>query len=510
MSEDIRKPHQRLTGVRRALLFALLSLTVCAVVNPGNFGTIDTVRRLQVARWIRLGEPPVSSQDTGFGIIGRGGVRHAWYGIGQSLLLIPCDALVSAAVMPVLDHYGLNAEKRQQIAVLVIAFLMQSFVTTGSLVLAYELLILFQFTPDVSIAGALSLLFGTLYLQYVQSAQENNLLLLLALCALYGVLRWQRENSAEWAAIAGAAGGFAILVRLPSVLEAGVFAMFAVSVHAQRTRFLAAYLPPVAAALLLDRWYHWYRFGELFSTYMGIFGRQFRPSGEPGTYPFNYPFWKGVIGTFFSPDKSVFLFDPLLVVLVFVAAWKWRSIQTSLRIAIVWLAVLLLLYSAVHARYIDFGGDVAWGHRFVTLPAGLLALFAVPLLLTSTESLPALLRRMAWGLVFFAMILQGASTTLAPNVEVIQREMGYDKGVIVNRAINLAQMAAHREDPSRFAGIPKEWRSVYYLPFQLRFEFPRLARWAIAAWVAIVVLLFVVVIATLRSEATGYRPAAPE
>src|SRR5450755_390474 len=143
MREDIRNPHPRLTtGVRRLLLFTLLSVTICAVVNPGNFGTIDTVRRLQVARWIRLGEPPVSPQDTGFGIVGRDGVRHPWYGIGQSLLLIPCDAIVSAAMKPVLDRYALDDGKRQQITVLLLAFLMQSLVTLGSLVLAYEVLIL--------------------------------------------------------------------------------------------------------------------------------------------------------------------------------------------------------------------------------------------------------------------------------------------------------------------------------------------------------------------------------
>jgi hypothetical protein len=487
------------TGRRRLLLFVLLSVTVCAVLNPGNFGTIDTLRRLQVARWIRLGEPPVSPEDTRFGIAGRGGVRHPWYGIGQSLLLIPFDAIVGATVVPALDRFGLEAGKQRQVAVLLIAFLMQSFVTACSLAVAYEVLILFQFAPAVSTAGTLALLFGTLYLQYVQSAQENNLLLLLALCALWGVLRWQREDRARWAAFAGAACGFAILVRLPSVLETGVFLMFAVSTHSHRKRFLAAYLPPVAAALVLDRWYHWYRFGELFSTYMGIFGRQFRPVGGPAAFPFSYPFWKGFFGTFFSPDKSVFLFDPLLVVLVFVAAWTWRRMHLSVRHAIVWLALLLLLYTALYASYIDFGGDVAWGHRFVTLPVQLLSLLAVPLLLTFAGSLPGSLRRIAWALVFAAIILQAASTVLGATVEVMQREMGYDKGVIVNRAINLAQLATDREDGRRFAGIPKEWRSVAYLPFQLRIGFPGLARWAIAVWIALLVIMCILVAATLRA-----------
>ena len=65
-------------GMRRLLIFALLSLVVCALINPGNFGTIDTTRRLQVERWIRLGEPEVRQTDSGFGVTGRDGKRHAW------------------------------------------------------------------------------------------------------------------------------------------------------------------------------------------------------------------------------------------------------------------------------------------------------------------------------------------------------------------------------------------------------------------------------------------------
>ncbi|MBZ5725083.1 MAG: hypothetical protein LAP87_08815 [Acidobacteriia bacterium] len=496
--------HRLSAGCRRLFLFGLLSLAVCALVNPGNFGILDTTRRLQVARWIRLGEPPVRPADAGFGITGKNGERHAWYGIGQSLVLVPFDAVVSATVVPRLGRYRLDSVKQQQIVELLIAFLMQSFITACTLALAYEVLVSFQFPNGVSMAGALALLFGTQNLQYVQRAAENNLLLLLALGALYAVRRWQNGRGARWAAIAGGACGFAILVRLPSLLETAVLLLFALSLAGNRKQLLAAYLPPVAAALVFDRWYHWHRFGELFSTYMGIFGRQFRPAGAPTTFPFSYPFWKGFWGTLFSPDKSVFLFDPLLVVLLLVAAWKWRSIRSEVRRAILWLTVLLLGYTAFYASYADFGGDVAWGHRFVTLPVQLLCLFAVPLLLTFSGALPRLLRRTAWAAVCAALVLQAASTTLAPNLEVIQRDRGFGHGVIVNRAVNLVEIARNRENGSRFAGVPAEWRSLYYFPFQLRFRFGQLAAWAIGLWMALLAALPLLVFATLRSA----RPAA--
>jgi hypothetical protein len=463
---------------------------VCALVNAGNFGTIDTARRLQVARWIRLGEPPVSAADAagGFGITGRDGERHAWYGIGQSLLLLPIDAVVSATVVPTLSRFGLDPVRREQIVELVIAFVMQWLVTSCSLVLAYKILRSFQFTHEASVKGALALLFGTLYLQYVQCAQENNLLLLLALCALYAVRRWQHGSGAQWAAAAGTACGFAILVRLSSVLDAIVLVMFAVSAGSNGKRFLAGFLPPVTAALLFDRWYHWERFGELSGTYMGVFGRQYRPAGAPSAFPFSYPFWKGFLGTLFGRDKSIFLFDPLLVVLLLVVLWKWGRICHAVRAAVRWLAVLLLAYTCLYARFYVFGGDVAWGHRYVTMPVQLLCLFSVPLLLTVGKALPTAPRLVAWTLVWASIVLQTASTTMAPNVEVLQRDRGYRSGVIAGRAVNLAQIALH-ENSSRFEGIPAEWRSLYYFPFQLRFRYPLLANWAIALWLALLACL---------------------
>lgn len=141
-----------------------------------------------------------------------------------------------------------------------------------------------------------------------------------------------------------------------------------------------------------------------------------------------------------------------------------------------------MLYDAFYARYYGFGGDVAWGHRFLTLPVQLGALFAVPLLLQEGGRLPRVGFRAAWALVALAVALQALSTTMVPNLEVLQRERGDPHSVIRNRVVNLADAIAGRTDGPRFAGVSREWRTLNYLPFQLRFRFPRLANWAIAAW----------------------------
>jgi 4-amino-4-deoxy-L-arabinose transferase-like glycosyltransferase len=453
---------------------------VCALLNPGNFGTIDTARRWQVARSIRLGEPMVTPEDVqqGFGIPGRGGVPQAWYGVGQSLLLLPFDALVDTTVSPLLRRFGLDPIRQKQVAELTVAFLMQTFLTACVLLLAHRVLLTFGFRNTAAVAGSLSLLFATTRLQYVQCAQENELLLALALAALAGLRAWQREERARWVLLAGLACGFAVLMRLTSLLETGVFAFFTIAAGTNLKRFLAWFVPPVVGALLFDRWYQWHRFGELFSTYIGIFGRLNQPPDQPASFPFSYPFWKGFVGTFFSPDKSVLLFDPLLIIVLLLVVRNWRSLDRDLRFLLVCLTLLLVAYAVAYARYFDFGGDVAWGDRFVLLPVQLLCLFAVPLLFR--YHWPAL-----WVLVFASVILQVASTVISPNVEVIQREIGYRQGVLWNRAVNIAQIATNSEVPQRFTGTPIEWRTLTYFPFQLRPRFPRIAVWGIAGWTAL-------------------------
>jgi hypothetical protein len=483
------------SSARITLLFILLAVVVCALLNPGNFGNIDTARRWQVARSIRLGEPAVAFADArdGFGIPGRNGMPQAWYGLGHSLLLLPIDALVDASLSPLLRHFGVDPIRRKQVAELTIAFLMQAFLTAYVLLLARRVLLTFGFGNAAAVAGSLALLFATTCLQYVQCAQENELLLVLALAALAGLRAWHREARGRWALLAGMACGFAILVRLTSLLETAVFAGFAIAAGTNPKRFLSWFAPPVAGALLFDRWYQWHRFGELFSTYIGIFGRLHRPPGQPLSFPFSYPFWKGFLGTFVSLDKSVLLFDPLLIVVLLLAVRNWRSLDRALRLLLLCLTLLLVAYAAAYARYYDFGGDVAWGHRFVLLPVQLLCLFAAPVLFQ--HRWPALCI-----LVFVSVILQAASTVIPPNVEVIQRGTGSRQGVLWNRAVNIAQIATNREDPRRFTGIPVEWRTLAYFPFQLRLRFPRLAAWAMAGWAALFLSL-PVLIAALWFEA---------
>jgi hypothetical protein len=415
--------------------------------------------------------------------------------MGQSLVLMPFDAIASTIAKPPLRRLRMSVEKQRQAAEVIMAFLMQSFLASAAVVLAYGLLRTFEFSCFVSSAGALSLLFGTTCLTYVQNAQENLLLLSLALASLCCLRQWRKGGGVAWCAAAGAACGFALLVRLTSCMEIAVFGALGCLWGTNARLFLTGFASPLIAAGLLERWYQWRRFGGWFTTYAGFAAKSL------GTTDliFSHPFWQGFWGTLGSPDKSVLLFDPLLLILVAIAAWRWRLIAKDLRMLLVSLAILYLVYSSFYARSYSFGGDVAWGHRYVSLPVQLLALFAVPLLLTHRRTLWPSWRAAGWALVVGSVALQLLSTVMAVNVEVMQRERGFRQGGVVwNRIVNVAQLAAGVQDPRRFVGIPIEWRGLSYFPFQLRLRFPGLATWAIAGWKALLICLPILAVLTLN------------
>jgi len=78
------------------LVVAVGLLTV--MIQSGELGTADTTRRLQVTHSLWTGAPQVTQADYAeFGSRGCGGRIYAWYGIGQSLLMLPADVIGTAA-----------------------------------------------------------------------------------------------------------------------------------------------------------------------------------------------------------------------------------------------------------------------------------------------------------------------------------------------------------------------------------------------------------------------------
>ena len=75
-------------------LLCLTAGLLAFVVQSGELGTADTAHRLQTTHWLWTSEPQVFPNEyPEFGLHGRGGRLYSWYGIGQSLLMLPADLL---------------------------------------------------------------------------------------------------------------------------------------------------------------------------------------------------------------------------------------------------------------------------------------------------------------------------------------------------------------------------------------------------------------------------------
>src|SRR6267143_6833443 len=74
------------------LLLSLTAGLLAFIVQSGELGTADTMHRLQTTHWLWTSEPQVFPNEyPEFGLHGRDGHLYSWYGIGQSLLMLPAD-----------------------------------------------------------------------------------------------------------------------------------------------------------------------------------------------------------------------------------------------------------------------------------------------------------------------------------------------------------------------------------------------------------------------------------
>ena len=75
-------------------LLALAAGLVAFAVQSGELGSDDTQHRLQSAHAFWTAEPPVfPGEFPEFGVHGRGGRLQSYYGVGQSLLMLPADVV---------------------------------------------------------------------------------------------------------------------------------------------------------------------------------------------------------------------------------------------------------------------------------------------------------------------------------------------------------------------------------------------------------------------------------
>jgi hypothetical protein len=473
----------RLAPSHPVSLLLLITALSTFLIQSGELGTSDTTHRLQVAHSLWTAQPQVFPNEyPEFGLHGRGGRLYAWYGIGQSLLMLPADLIGSAAnYLPLWRSYA-STEADPRIRSIVVSISTNILVNVLTAFAAFHLLGLLGFSTRQSVAGALALLCATTHLHYAQNMTENNYILLLTITGFTLQYKWFVTGSRRALFWGSAALGLNLLTRLTTALDilaAGCFVLFALLLVRQETSrrkqisgapeqtatvapanltdhpistYLRTALPVYAVFFFLDRIYQYIRFNSWTNTYVDVFAREQRQMNStlPASFPFNGG-WihngidSGILGPFLAPAKTVFLFDPMFLLALLLTALLWKKLTPAMRAFLAAAFVMLGAYVILYARYFWWAGDFAWGDRYIASAVELTTLLAIPLLLRYRKALAPAIWYAALAITAASVVIQCASLAFWLPLEIYQMDaFGRHTFVVLLRFKNIAAFALGR------------------------------------------------------------------
>ncbi len=490
-------------------LFLLLLITglFTFLIQSGELGTSDTMHRLQVTHSLWTGQPQVFPNEyPEFGLHGRGGRLYAWYGIGQSLLMLPADLAASAAShLPIWRSY-VNSGEDPAIRSILVSISTNILINVLTALAAFRLLRLLAFSEAESVAGVLALLCATTHLHYAQNMEENNYILLLTITGFALQYKWLITGNRGALFWGSAALGLNLLTRLTTTLDAfgaGCFMLLVVffrrraehqakpvDVAATPTplatlrTYLRTAVPIYAVFLVVDRIYQYIRFGSWTNTYVTYFAREQRLQDPslPVNFPFNRGWFEGglhsgILGPFFMPEKTIFLFDPMFALALLLTVLLWKRFTPAVRAFTVATLVMVAAYVVFYARYNWWAGDFAWGDRYISSAVQFSTLLAIPLLLRYRKVLGRAVWYLGLAVTGISVAIQCASLAFWVPLEIYQMEtFGHPTWVVVLRFKNIVAFALHKRAAwglDTFAMFQDSWDAAHittwnFLPSLLR------------------------------------------
>src|SRR5215472_8530246 len=488
-------------------LICLVAALLAIVVQSGELGTADTMHRLQTAHSWWTDEPAVFANEyPEFGVHGRGGKLYDWYGMGQPLLMFPVEVVGTYIEdLPIFESYN---DTDPTVRNILVVYTVNTFLSVLTVIVCFRFLGELGFTVNQSAAGVLALLFCTTHLHYTQNMMENNYIFLLTLSGFRFEYRWLRTEKLGDLLVGAIALGFDLLTRLTTAMDfiaVGLFLLLIIYWERDEWRrlretalaYLKVVVPVTALFLLVDRIYQYYRFGTWTDTYVRYFTLEHRLHDPtlPAKYPWETPFHVGFFGALLSPEKSIFLFDPLILLTLVLAAFAWKRFSVPVKAFQLAAGFLMLAYVCFYARYTVWSGDFAWGDRYVSTAVEIAAFLSVPLLLHFRKQLGRAVWTTGVLLVTASVLIQLASVLFWLPLEIYQMEdLGHPQFVIWLRFKNILAFALGRMEAWGLTTDAMQYDTWDYqhittwnfLPFVLR-RMADAPRWVInavfTAWV---------------------------
>jgi len=217
---------------------------------------------------------------------------------------------------------------------------------------------------------------------------------------------------------------------------------------------------PLAVAAAITLAYNLVRFGDLLE-----FG--YREPVDPG---FTTPLWEGAAGLLLSPEKSVLLFAPAIVLVPFAAVAAWRRERATTAIVLGLFGVVFVLAATWHS----WEGGWAWGPRLLIPGVAPVLVLLGPWVGDSVRRLRAAAALFAVGFALsFCAVLAPLGTQLLGPQDALRRRAGTDGPQIARQYAEVPVLARRTIAASGAPGIPADanrrhinlWQALVYLEF---------------------------------------------
>ncbi|MEA2233157.1 MAG: hypothetical protein QOD83_2973 [Solirubrobacteraceae bacterium] len=220
---------------------------------------------------------------------------------------------------------------------------------------------------------------------------------------------------------AGAALAFAVLARPQSALFVPLLFGFLL-LRGGGPSAVVRTLAPLAVAAAITLAYNLYRFADPLQ-----FG--YKPPVDPG---FTTPLLDGAAGLLFSPEKSIFVFAPAIVLVPWAVVALWRR-QRSV---VVLVLALFAATFALAATWHSWQGGWSWGPRLVLPGVAVVLVLLAPWIAQSTARM-----RIAAALFAVGFVVSLAALFAPVGVQLLNAVPGTDGPQIVRQYRQLPQLA---------------------------------------------------------------------
>ncbi len=454
---------------------ALLALVWLILINPGSITGVDTYRRMQMAHaWWTGTEEGLPGDDL---VINVRGNNYIPYDLGQSMLMLPGDWL-GTQIGTQMGQWLPTEELQIQFRQAIVSFLIFLPLNVLSVIFCFRLLRRFNYEEKLSGLSTIVWLLGTTFFFYSAIDQQNNQILLFVLIGYETALAYVLSQKPKFAVFSGLALGISFLIRITSIIHAASVGFFWLGCIAYKTKsvnrvfkslglWICGFIPLV----LLERILTYIRYGSWLATTPSLHiqahaqaqAQALSDGSHSVTVTNDLSYFNllkeshldGFLVPLFSPEKSIFLYDPLLLPCLILGFVAWKRLSPYIQWYVIVTILNLLIHLLIYAWTSNPGGDSSWGARYHVTSVHLLLIPLLPLLIQRVTCLvgkglalqKVIFTRILRIVLALAICIQLLSVALPYNLEIAQQQLGIGSRFrIIQRFENVAYLLSNSLD----------------------------------------------------------------